>query len=561
MALGIDRQVQDRADKYRQNPAALQKNYQMNNDLLDLLALQSLKSDTDKAKAKIAASMGQNPKTIAEQRGEEAITRTKDDLVEQVGGIAAQQQNTQKQNMQRAAAGAPPSAPPGPPGARPPGPPQQMAGVAGQSAPNMARMAGGGIVSFAGEGDSLVKVTDEQLRAMGITPSAWAGMNERDKALAIRSRLQGDKSLPPVTSELRARKGSMRPGLDAVGQSAADRDLISGEVIRSPADREARGLAAMEAREAERRKGMSAGQLAATPGFQPPNTPPGLPPVARIDPMMVGPAGDMAHAQLPPPQPQPRPTAPSTALPTAPPTASPTGIAAAAPPSDYLTNYKAARTDNAAFLGRAEDKASREAMLAKTKALNLRLKQEEKDNSFYSSIAGIRDFRDVGTNVKNQRRQSALDEERRLGREQEIEGAQLKAYFDIGSAAITGAGKTATGIGAEKQAKVTAKLKAERSALLSRQIDSTDRNAVRKFQGDMLALKVKTASSDAKNIELAISNAQLLGRIPPEDPGKTAAIKDIRDAAERAIKIRDADIEVQAKRILSGGLRVKKVSQ
>tara|TARA_R110002096_G_scaffold34395_3_gene98173 strand:- start:2373 stop:4424 length:2052 start_codon:yes stop_codon:yes gene_type:complete len=265
MALGIDRQVQDRADKYRQNPAALQKNYQMNNDLLDLLALQSLKSDTDKAKAKIAASMGQNPKTIAEQRGEEAITRTKDDLVEQVGGIAAQQQNTQKQNMQRAAAGAPPSAPPGPPGARPPGPPQQMAGVAGQSAPNMARMAGGGIVSFAGEGDSLVKVTDEQLKAMGITPSAWAGMNERDKALAIRSRLQGDKSLPPVTSELRARKGSMRPGLDAVGQSAADRDLISGEVIRSPADREARGLAAMEAREAERRKGMSAGQLAAMP--------------------------------------------------------------------------------------------------------------------------------------------------------------------------------------------------------------------------------------------------------------------------------------------------------
>jgi len=181
MALGIDRQVQDRADKYRQNPAALQKNYQMNNDLLDLLALQSLKSDTDKAKAKIAASMGQNPKTIAEQRGEEAITRTKDDLVEQVGGIAAQQQNTQKQNMQGAAVGVTRGAPPGPPGARPPGPPQQMAGVAGQSAPNMARMAGGGIVSFA-KGDKVEAPTQEELlKSAGISIEDFMGYTDTEK--------------------------------------------------------------------------------------------------------------------------------------------------------------------------------------------------------------------------------------------------------------------------------------------------------------------------------------------------------------------------------------------
>ena len=52
-------------------------------------------------------SMEQNPQTIAEQRGVEAVDRTKDDLVKQVGGVAAQRQRQQQQNIQRAAAGAP----------------------------------------------------------------------------------------------------------------------------------------------------------------------------------------------------------------------------------------------------------------------------------------------------------------------------------------------------------------------------------------------------------------------------------------------------------------------
>ena len=31
MALGIDQQIQDRANAYRENPAALEKNYSINN--------------------------------------------------------------------------------------------------------------------------------------------------------------------------------------------------------------------------------------------------------------------------------------------------------------------------------------------------------------------------------------------------------------------------------------------------------------------------------------------------------------------------------------------------
>ena len=170
----IDRMVQEKADAYRNNPAALQKNYQMNQDLLDLLALQKIKSEKDAAARELQMSMEQNPQTIAEQRGVEAVDRTKDDLVKQVGGVAAQRQRQQQQNIQRAAAGAPPAR-------------QQMTGVAGQPAPNM-RMQSGGIVSFANGGD----ITDAQraeLRELGvnITKEQFAGFNAENQARLLRS--------------------------------------------------------------------------------------------------------------------------------------------------------------------------------------------------------------------------------------------------------------------------------------------------------------------------------------------------------------------------------------
>lgn len=123
--MAIDQQIQEKVDAYRNNPEALQRNYQINQDLLDLLALQKIKSEKDAAARELQMSMEQNPQTIAAQRGEEAIGRTKDELVKQVGGVAGQLEQQKQRNLQRAAAG-----------------------IASQPAPNM-RMAGGGIVSFA----------------------------------------------------------------------------------------------------------------------------------------------------------------------------------------------------------------------------------------------------------------------------------------------------------------------------------------------------------------------------------------------------------------------------
>ncbi len=191
----IDRMVQEKADAYRNNPAALQKNYQMNQDLLDLLALQKIKSEKDAAARELQMSMEQNPQTIAEQRGVEAVERTKDDLVKQVGGVAAQRQRQQQQNIQRAAAGAPPAR-------------QQMTGVAGQPAPNM-RMQSGGIVSFA---------NGDKVEAKPMTPA------ELLASVNYEGGIEAFKKEDPATQQrilgtINSQRSLRRPGITDLGIS------------------------------------------------------------------------------------------------------------------------------------------------------------------------------------------------------------------------------------------------------------------------------------------------------------------------------------------------------
>ena len=133
---GIDRQVTALADAYRNNPAALQQNYPINKDLMALLALEKLRKEKEQKEAEIAMAQTPASQTIAQQRADEAIGRSQKEVAEQVGNIAQLQNRKGQQNLQRMAAGAPPANP-------------QMAGIASQPAPNMARMAKGGIVSFA----------------------------------------------------------------------------------------------------------------------------------------------------------------------------------------------------------------------------------------------------------------------------------------------------------------------------------------------------------------------------------------------------------------------------
>ena len=178
----MDSQIQDKVDAYRNNPAALQQRYQMNQDLLDLLALQKIKSEKDAAKKQLALSMAQNPQTVKQQREAQLVEDTKKELTERVGGVMALRNAQQKNNLSRVAAGQRPAV----------RTPVAQQGVASQPTPNMARMAKGGIVSFANgeeveeaetqeEYEARVKRADELLARADTTRQEFAAMSDRDK--------------------------------------------------------------------------------------------------------------------------------------------------------------------------------------------------------------------------------------------------------------------------------------------------------------------------------------------------------------------------------------------
>jgi hypothetical protein len=162
----MDQQVQQQADAFSDNPAALQQRYQQSQQLLDLLALQKIKSDKEAAAREMQMQMEQRPQTIAQQREAEVMGLTKDELAKQISDIMAQRQAVEQSNIKRAASGQPPRqrmamAPP----MRNP----RTEGVASQRADNMVNMAQGGIVGFY-EGDKVEAPTQEELlKSVGIS--------------------------------------------------------------------------------------------------------------------------------------------------------------------------------------------------------------------------------------------------------------------------------------------------------------------------------------------------------------------------------------------------------
>lgn len=130
----IDNEIQSRMDAFRGNPQALMQRYAQSQQLLDLLALQKLKSEKEAAarQMQMQAGQGQMP-TVAQQREQELMGMAKQEVAQRVGQVAQQQAKQQQENLQRAA----------------------QTGIAQAPAPNMMpaqAMASGGIVAFADGG-------------------------------------------------------------------------------------------------------------------------------------------------------------------------------------------------------------------------------------------------------------------------------------------------------------------------------------------------------------------------------------------------------------------------
>jgi len=154
MALSLDQEIGRKTDALRRmDPRVAQAQAKQSDDFLSLIALQKLKSEKDAAQRDLALKMEQRPETIAKQREAELLQRNKDDLLKQTAGIMNLANQRQKQNLQRAAQGPQPKA----------APPMQrgMGSLAGQIRPEIARMAGGGIVGY--QQGTLVEGEDEEV--------------------------------------------------------------------------------------------------------------------------------------------------------------------------------------------------------------------------------------------------------------------------------------------------------------------------------------------------------------------------------------------------------------
>ena len=142
MAAGINDLVEQKVNAYRGNPQKLMQRYQQNQELVDLLALQKMKSEKEAAARQMQMQMEQTPQTIAQQREQEVLGLTKNELAQQTAGIMQQRQQQQQKGLQRMAKAA---------GGAPAG---GLAGLAPQGARPAPRMAGGGIVAFQEGGET-----------------------------------------------------------------------------------------------------------------------------------------------------------------------------------------------------------------------------------------------------------------------------------------------------------------------------------------------------------------------------------------------------------------------
>ena len=161
--MAIDQEIQRKVDAYRGNPQQLMQRYQQNQQLVDLLALQKLKSEKESAARDMQLQMQQQPQTIKQQREAELLNMTKQEMMQQTQGVMQQRQAQQQKNMQQVAqqglgalANQRPAAPQGQP---------------------MPRMAAGGIVSFQ-PGGSVSGVTYEEWSRMSRAERRRAGLPE-----------------------------------------------------------------------------------------------------------------------------------------------------------------------------------------------------------------------------------------------------------------------------------------------------------------------------------------------------------------------------------------------
>jgi hypothetical protein len=265
--------VQERVNAYRGNAAPLQQRYAVSQDLLDLLALQKIKSEKEAAARQMQLQMGQQqaaqgaePMTVAQQREKEVMDLTKNELAQQRGETAQQQMSEQQQAMQRMMGGI-----------------ANAPGAATAAQPKM--MASGGIVAFA---DGGMPEDEEQTSPAG-----------RAARKVLAPFMPGDEERGRLREQIKA-KYIGRAGLGGLFTPQSDAQRAQAQQIMSQLDRmstaEMRALLEQPA---------GAGRGMVNPPFDP--NAPMTPPQAVPTPTPGAMPGAQGAAPTPRPTPTPRP--------------------------------------------------------------------------------------------------------------------------------------------------------------------------------------------------------------------------------------------------------------
>ena len=420
-------QVNRMVDANRGNPGALQQKHALNKDLLSLLALQKLQSEKKAAENELAMSMKGTPGTILEQREKELTGRATKEVTEGVAGALKTKQQQQQNNLQRMTSANP-----------------QMAGIAGQPAPNMARMAGGGIVAF-GNGGS-IKASDEQLKLLRTSREVFEDLTDRGKRILLDTLNPASKFKADIAPQAREntlireanrarREGGTNPFSQLYNYFAGSPEDMSK--ISAKAD------AGIKRSNLLRNIGTASGVAAADPN-------PNISFTTLND-------ADMGGTAAAAPVSGPRPAAP----------VKPTGIAAAPPagPQGFAGQYKQGIANANTELGRSNMANMYKDLLAKRQAVNAKVANQQ--GNFFDRFAGAKSLTGAAVNKVNNRNRRNRDELDRNADELNIIESGMTADTAAAKAALTAGGQYATGVSGEASKAADRVIRKEANQIMS----------------------------------------------------------------------------------------------
>ena len=519
----IDQQVNQVANANRGNPGALQQKYQLDQSLISLLALQKLTADKKAAEKEIVLSQQNNPATIKEQLEQDATNRTVKEVTEGVGGVLANRNRMQQNNLQRMARGRP-------------------GGIANQPTPNIARMAGGGIVSFANGGG----VSDEQLELLKVSREVFEGFTDRGKRILLDTLNPTSKFKADIAPQVRKntlireanrarREGGTNPFSQLYNYFAgspedmnkisakADAGIERSNLIRSLASPQGAVPFSSPKQNAgilAEQKRMQQGQLGL-----PAETPP--PPVGGGVVPMSNQIGVM----------QPGDTS-------------------------FKDAYKQGIAQAETTLGRDRQAGVYKELLDSRRALNERLAADQP--GFFDRFAGAQSLTGAAVNKENMRRQRIKEATAREGALFDTAEKGLAADRDLGKSTLTAAGVYGRGQAKEVSDRLTREISREanrlRAKLTSATTDATRSRDLSTAIHYITQARLKASAQSAKILE---------GSLPDQtekDPKRKAAMKEAllkahNDATKKALSPLIKHISSMLKNRLGGGNSARVLGQ